>query len=73
MPLVPKLYPSQRVLKIGTENRSKEILGDIMVAHLQVALDGLVSNCYYTGKKVKATGQMVSSNFIEEILAYAPQ
>lgn len=44
-----------------------------MVAHLQVALDGLVSNCYYTGKRVKVTGQMVSSNFAQEILACAPQ
>lgn len=73
MPLVPKSYTSQRVLKIGIENRSEEILGDIMVAHLQVALDGLVSNCYYTGKRVKVTGQMVSSNFAQEILACAPQ
>ena len=57
MPLVPKSYPSQRVLKTGTENRSEEILGDVVVAHLQVALDDLVSNCYYTGKRVKVTGQ----------------
>lgn len=27
MPLVPKSYTSQRVLKIGIENRSEEILG----------------------------------------------
>lgn len=38
---MPKSYPSQRVVKIGTENRLEEILGDIVVAHLQVALDGL--------------------------------
>lgn len=56
MPLVPTSYPSQRVLKIGTENRS-EIIGDLVAAHLQVALGGLVSNCYYTGKRVKVSAE----------------
>ena len=66
MPLVPKSHPSRRVLKTGTQNRSEEILGDIVAAPLQLVLDGLVSNRYYAAKTVKVTGQMVSSNFLSK-------